>query len=340
MIFTNHLLLLPGKIDFNDMINKSTEIVKLGFLPNNYKYIIIDEYQDISVSRFKLIKEIQNKTNAKVICVGDDWQSIYRFSGSDINLFSNFEKYFGPSKFLKIEKTYRNSQELIDIASNFVTQNPNQLTKDLKSDKHTINPIKAYSYTENIAEAVENSIKDILLEFDETKEILLLGRTRYDVFKILENNDIFETNEDCSIITYKKLPNLKISFLTVHKSKGLEADNVILLNMENSLLGFPNRISSDPVLSLVLNDSEEYEYAEERRLFYVAITRTKNRTYLVAPKEHYSPFLEELILNNSVEKMEDEKKINIENKTSCLKCKKGHLIIRTNSATNTEFLRM
>lgn len=327
-----------GKIDFNDMINKSTNIIKLGFIPENYKYIIIDEYQDISVSRFKLIKALQNQTNAKVICVGDDWQSIYRFSGSDIDLFSNFEKYFGPSRFLKIEKTYRNSQELIDIASSFVTQNPSQLTKDLKSDKHIENPIKVVKYSENISDAVENAIKDILIEFGENSEILLLGRTRYDVSTILENNDKFEANEDCSVITYKPLPHLKISFLTVHKSKGLEADNVILLNMENSLLGFPNRISSDPVLSLVLANKEEYPYAEERRLFYVAITRTKNRTYLIAPEKHYSCFLEELVSTGSVPKPIQNEKINIENNPKCLKCGKGVLTIRTNTATNQEFL--
>ncbi len=335
--FYESSLASAGKIDFNDMINKSTEIIKLGFIPENYKYIIIDEYQDISVSRFKLIKAIQNQLNSKVICVGDDWQSIYRFSGSDIDLFSNFEKYFGPSKFLKIEKTYRNSQELIDIASTFVTQNPNQLKKDLKSDKHIQNPLRMISYSQDIPQAVENAIKDILIEFSEASDILLLGRTKYDIYKILENNDIFEFNEEISQVTYKKLPNLKISFLTVHKSKGLEADNVILLNMENSLLGFPNRISSDPVLSLVLANKEEYLYAEERRLFYVAITRTKNRTYLIAPETHYSSFLEELISNKSVEKSH-ENKFNIENAPKCLKCKKGHLVIRKNSSDNREFL--
>jgi len=300
--FYQTTLFASNKIDFNDMINKSTEIVNLGYIPENYKYIIIDEYQDISVSRFKLIKALQNKTNAKIICVGDDWQSIYRFSGSDIDLFSNFEKYFGPSQFLKIEKTYRNSQELIDIASNFVTQNPNQIIKNLKSDKHIKNPLKLFTYKENISTAVENAIKDILLEFSEDKNILLLGRTKYDIFKILSNNDLFIFNNNNSQIVYKKRPNLKISFLTVHKSKGLEADNVILLNMEKNLLGFPNLISSDPVLSLVLSNHEDYEYAEERRLFYVAITRTKNRTYLIAPEKHYSPFLDELINNKSIEK--------------------------------------
>lgn len=327
-----------GQIDFNDMINKSTEIVKLGFIPEKYKYIIIDEYQDISVSRFKLIKELQNQTKAKVICVGDDWQSIYRFSGSDIDLFSNFEKYFGPSKFLKIEKTYRNSQELIDIASKFVTQNPNQLIKNLKSDKHIENPLKFFSYTQSFAQAVENSIKDIVTDFGNAADILLLGRTKFDICELLKDSDKFEVSDDFSKIIYKQIPTLKISFLTVHRSKGLEADNVILLNMQNALLGFPNKISNDPILSLVLNDCEEYPYAEERRLFYVAITRTKNRTYLIAPENHYSTFLEELISTNSVQKNLNNEILSIKNKVKCLKCQKGHLEIRKNNDTNIEFL--
>lgn len=186
-------------------------------------------------------------------------------------------------------------------------------------------------------EAVENTIKDIILEFGENSEILLLGRTRYDI-TVLENSDNFEFSENNTKIKYLPFPNLTLSFLTVHRSKGLEADNVILLNMQNALLGFPNRISSDPILSLVLANKEEYLYAEERRLFYVAITRTKNRTYLVAPEIHYSQFLEELISSGSVQKTVDENKVDIENLPKCLKCEKGNLVLKTNHKNNQEFL--
>ena len=110
------------------------------------------------------------------------------------------------------------------------------------------------------------------------------------------------------------------------------------MNMQNNLLGFPNRISSDPILSLVLANKEEYLYAEERRLFYVAITRTKNRTYLIAPETHYSQFLEELISNGFVQKFTNSTKLNIDNAPKCLKCNNGHLTLRTNTATNTHFL--
>ena len=211
-----------------------------------------------------------------------------------------------------------------------------QLKKELKSDKHIQHPIKVFTYCEDIIEAVEKCIQDIILEFGENVEVLLLGRTRYDLHD-LEISDKFEVQDDLNI-EYKQIPNLKISFLTIHKSKGLEADNVIVLNMQNNMLGFPNRISSDPILSFVLANKEEYLYAEERRLFYVAITRTKNRTYLVSPQIHYSCFLEELIAANHVYNPESEKKEETKNLQKCLKCKKGTLILRKNNLTNEEFL--
>lgn len=109
-----------GAIDFADMINLSTEKVSDGFQVHPYQYIIIDEYQDISFARYKLVKAILDQTKAKLLCVGDDWQSIYRFAGSDITLFTHFQEYFGASAILRLEQTYRNAQQLIDEAGRFV----------------------------------------------------------------------------------------------------------------------------------------------------------------------------------------------------------------------------
>ena len=135
-----------NKIDFNDMINKATTILSSGGVKFPYKYIIIDEFQDISMSRFQLVKTIKLLTKSKVMGVGDDWQSIFRFAGSDINLFTDFEQHFGFSKTMKIEKTYRNSQELINIAGKFIMQNPKQINKDLTSNKTKTSPIRVYGY--------------------------------------------------------------------------------------------------------------------------------------------------------------------------------------------------
>lgn len=330
-----------NQIDFNDMINLATDIVANGKADLNYKYIIIDEYQDISVSRFKLIKEIKNKTNAKVMCVGDDWQSIYRFAGSDIDLFTKFESYMGYYELLKIEKTYRNSQELINIAGKFVMKNQKQLKKDLKSGKHHSNPLRILGYEKDICTAVKNAISEIVYGFGEDAEITILGRNNFDI-DVLEKNSNGEfkliKSKGQVLVKYSKYPNLKMNFLTAHRSKGLEADNVIVVNLENKLLGFPNKISDDPILSLVLTDLDGFAFAEERRLFYVAMTRTKNTTYLVVPDKKQSVFVEELINQFRIKYEFSTQEQTINGNPNCPKCQKGHLVIRENATDKKKFL--
>ena len=158
------------------MIVNATKIVKNKGIWN-IKYIIIDEYQDTSFIRYLLIKEIKNKTKSKIICVGDDYQSIYRFNGCSLNMFINFKKYFKHSKILKISNTYRNSQELIDIAGYFIQKNKKQIYKRLKSNKHINKPIKIM-YGNNLNKLI-NKVKE--------KRILILGRNNFDIDKYSYN---------------------------------------------------------------------------------------------------------------------------------------------------------
>lgn len=345
-------LQLSERIDFNDMINIATEVVKEGKGDFSYKYIIIDEYQDISLSRFNLIREIKNRTCAKLVCVGDDWQSIYRFAGSDIDLFTNFGQAIGYYELLKIEKTYRNSQELINIAGKLVMKNQKQLKKDLKSDKHHSNPIRVIGYNGAIIPAIKKAIDEIVYNFGEDAEITILGRNNFDIdifAKNEEEDDVKDEIDDykdfeLKITKGKKIlkcieyPELKIDYLTVHKSKGLEADNVIIINLENKLVGFPNKISDDPILSLVLTDLDSYAFAEERRLFYVALTRTKNTTYLLAPDEKKSVFVEELINDFGIKYETLLGQQTVTDNPNCPKCQKGHLVLRTSEPTKSRFL--
>ena len=182
-------LLESNSYDFNDLINTATEIVERlpsGALP--YRYIIVDEYQDSSVSRMRLLKAAIVNTGAHLFCVGDDWQSIYRFAGSDLSLFTNFGEYFGAYAELKIANTYRNSQELIDIMGSFVMQNPSQVRKNLKSAKHQPHPIVPVGYETEKADfgnAMRKVIEVIAKKVDGgDAKVLLLGRTRYDMRKV------------------------------------------------------------------------------------------------------------------------------------------------------------
>ena len=314
-----------NSIDFSDMINIAAEKVESGCEIIPYKYVIVDEYQDVSKSRFNFLKAIVDKTNAKLFCVGDDWQAIYRFAGSDISLFTDFEKYFGYTKILKIEKTYRNSQNLIDEASRFVLQNPLQLKKQLRSDKKLDYPLVFWGYDEEPYKALEQSINKIISEFGINSSILILGRTNHDK-DILKKSGLFRfsMNNRKEVIDYIKAPEVQIDFLSVHKSKGLEADNVILLNFKNDKLGFPNQIADDDVLNLVLTNAEKYKFAEERRLFYVAITRTKNRTFVLTDNKNPSPFFKEFKESDSV-CFVNIKKMETEKQTLCPLCKTGTL---------------
>ena len=329
-------------IDFQDMINNSAKVlkeVKDMKQKLSFKYIIVDEYQDISKQRFDLVKALSEVCDAKIMAVGDDWQSIYAFSGSDITLFTEFKKKMGYAKVIKIENTYRNAQELIDIAGNFIQKNSEQIKKTLKSNKKIKYPIIIYTYDSskklkeasnneganyNLAKTVENILTDIIninkKEGKNYSNILLLGRYAFDSYN-LERTGLFEIQNHTRVISIK-YPYLDITFMTVHSSKGLGYDNVIILNGKNETYGFPTKIEDDPVLNFVIKQHNVIEYAEERRLFYVALTRTKNRIFIAAPKFNPSEFLLEIkndYSNVTLKGLWEENAINIAKKT-CPKC--------------------
>ena len=326
-----------NQIDFNDMINLATDHIKQNKPHYSYQHIIIDEYQDISYSRFNLIQEIRALSGARLICVGDDWQSIYRFAGSDISLFSNFEKYVGKYEQLFIEQTYRNSQALIDITSKYIQKNTKQIPKNPKSKKEALeNPIQFVYYSENNAETVFiNEIEKLITKVGK-QPILVLGRHSFDIneFIKLTPNSRIMYNERNDKIEIEGIKDIDIKYITVHKSKGLEAENVLVLNLKNHLLGFPNKMTDDPMLSLLLSDDEAYRFAEERRLFYVALTRTKNEVVLLIPRD-VSLFAEELVADNDFMLSANNEKLS---KTNCPYCQTGHLVIRQNTIRNNQFL--
>lgn len=302
-------------IDFEDMINDSARILREAEAQNlklDFKYIIVDEYQDISRQRFDLTRELSQLCDAKIIAVGDDWLSIYAYAGSDITLFTHFKDTFGYGSELRITKTYRNAQEIIDIAGGFIQKNTEQIQKALISPKHITNPVIIQTYTENVdrkqyegrggkffllGKTVEKIMKEILSENPESS-ILLLGRYGFDGFNLTKSAD-FEYWEKTGNVTSKTFADIEMEFMTVHRAKGLGYDNVIIINAVDSVYGFPSKIQDDPVLHYVVKTDHSIEYAEERRLFYVALTRTKNRVYIVTPQQRPSEFVRELVRDYS-----------------------------------------
>lgn len=323
-------------VDFEDMINDSARILNQQLISGktlDFKYIIVDEYQDISRQRFDLTKALSKICDAKIIAVGDDWQSIYAYAGSDITLFTKFQEAFGYGQELKITKTYRNAQEVIDIAGGFIQKNDAQLKKALVSPKHIQDPVVIETYTEEvdrkqtqgkggkyymIGKMVEEIISKILSE-NPKSSILLLGRYGFDAYNLSKSAD-FIYDEKSGGVQSKKFPSVRLEFMTVHRAKGLGFDNVIIINARNELYGFPSQIEEDPVLKFVVKDDYSIEYAEERRLFYVALTRTKNRVYIVAPEQHPSKFVTELISDFSNVKVNGQIKEAEDNSADMKRC--------------------
>lgn len=344
----NETLSEGDEIDFNDMINHAADLIAENGLDQKYDYIIIDEYQDISVARFELIKQIRDLSEAKLVCVGDDWQSIYRFAGSDVSLFSDFENFVGESERLLIERTYRNSQQLIDITAEFIQKNPRQIKKRPKSSKQIERPVEFIKFKPREAfHELLRQIRSIVNEYGADKKILILGRHSFDLDNIIFELDSYGKiikgnlrhgingyNETDGSLSIRGLEGVDIKFITVHKSKGLESDNVIILNVKNDLYGFPNKLTDDPMLSLLLSAEEEFRFAEERRLFYVALTRTKNKVYLLVP-ENESLFVGE-ILENAGYLIQDHR--GERGLVNCLWCKTGKLVVRKNGKTGRDFL--
>ena len=268
-------LLSENKIDFDDMIIKASELVKRNGIKNKYKYIIIDEYQDISKIRFELINNIKKYLNCNLICVGDDYQAIYGFSGSNVALFLDFFKYFPKANRIDIKNTYRNSYELINTSLKFIKKNPLQLRKSVHATFLYKNPIILVYYDDYLK--TYNDLFNYLYLEDE-KKVLVLARYNKDL-------DEVRKIEHCGINT---------RYLTVHMAKGLEEEVVVLIKFSNDYLGFPSKISDNNLLSIIKNNNEDIPYAEERRLFYVALTRCKKRIFILVPRNNPSIFLKEI----------------------------------------------
>lgn len=290
------MLCSRNEIDFNDMINLASEYVQLGQFTHSYNYVIVDEYQDISQARYRLLDAMRQKKDYRLFCVGDDWQSIYRFSGSDIGFILNFEKYWGASEVSRIETTYRFPQSLISVSSSFIMKNPEQKQKQLRSATadHGFSMEKIVGYTDTYA--IE-FLAERLRELPKGSSVLFLGRYRFDI-KILDGQRHFSYQYNAALgrteVSFARRTDLQISFMTVHGSKGLQADYVFLLNTKAYGMGFPSQIADAPILQLLLDNCDHYPFAEERRLFYVAITRAKKKVWLVTLKGNESVFVKKI----------------------------------------------
>jgi DNA helicase IV len=276
-------------IDFDDMIIRASLAVKNDkFLPK-WTHILVDEFQDISGSRMQFLDQLVQKGNDPVLtAVGDDWQSIYRFSGGKLELTTQFENRVGSASITKLLKTFRYNNSIAQTAGRFVMQNPEQYKK--KVTTHTqVDAPQVYlldsmvDKQENLALRTVQIIQEILSD-DPDASIAVLSRYRY----LLA--DAKSEVSKC----YKK----NIKYWTFHGSKGLEAEYCVLIGFFQGKTGFPNENKEDAIVEALLPSLDTFPHSEERRLLYVGITRAKKKSYLIADPRATSEFIVELLSPN------------------------------------------
>jgi len=293
-VFTRYqnYLTSTSYIDFNDMIRLAAESFDDGFELKDIKYVLIDEFQDISIGRAEFIKSLLRSTNrAKLLAVGDDWQSIYRFSGSDISVMTSFEKHFGRHEVRMLSETFRFDQMVEAVASRFILRNEAQIKKKV------------------IAKVRDNS-KSVILWHPQKESGSQLGAIVQNIpvattgktsILILARYNFYRDQLGISEVKAQR-PDLELTFSTIHAAKGAEADYAILVGLRNGRYSFPSEIADDPLLELVLSDREHFAHAEERRLLYVGLTRTKRAVYVIGDPNAESTFFNELCKDPDVDK--------------------------------------
>lgn len=290
------MLAAESSIDFSDMINLATDHVTAGEYHHHFKHIIIDEYQDISKAQYNLLQAMRKDAFFSLFCVGDDWQSIYRFAGSDIGYILNFAQYWGDAETSKIETTYRFSQRLIDISSRFIMENPNQLKKSIHASKDTERYVlgEIQGYTDKWAiQFMASKLEDL----PRNSTVYFIGRYQFDADLLKEDGHFRVSYSNVTKVLDVVLPSrpdLKMAFYTAHRSKGLQADFVFIINNRANHMGFPSKVQNPPLVDLLLEQADNYPDAEERRLFYVAMTRARKRVYLVTTEKNLSCFAQDL----------------------------------------------
>ena len=275
-----------GQIDFHDMINKATDHIRAGRYCSPYGYILVDEFQDISPSRASLLKALLERTpGAQLFAVGDDWQAIFRLAGADIAIMREFKERFGDSERVDLATTFRCCDRIAAVATDFILKNPSQIPKKVQSVHQAKGPSVHIGLPSERRSLVREALNEIAAdagEYDGTSSVLFLGRYWH-----AEPRNLSDLKH--------QFAGLRLSYKTVHGSKGLEADYVVVLGLCAGRHGFPTEIADDPLLNLVLSASEEHPNAEERRLFYVALTRARRRVFLLADGGLPSPFVMELL---------------------------------------------
>ena len=339
-----------GEMDFSDMIARATQALEARSFQHHYDYVLVDEFQDLSGGRGRLLRALlASRPNMRLFAVGDDWQSIYRFNGSELRFFTRFDQQFKPAKMLPLDKSYRFNNRIHELSAAFVTCNPVQLKKEIRTHIQVDHPAvqlldiqemmqhtsPQVSRRERRAQSYALQVRRALTLCNKRQErlmrgglapVMLIGRYRKENMSIMNAIDLVELNREFSL--------LDIRYQTAHSSKGLEADYVIILGLEDG--NFPSARENDELIDMLLPERESYPFAEERRLFYVAMTRARHYIFMVFDNNNASGFAIEVAkMGNKLIAKKDELTLG---RWHCPSCESGWLQARTNNYNKTFFV--
>ncbi|MES2748350.1 MAG: ATP-dependent helicase, partial [Bacteroidota bacterium] len=272
-------------LDFNDLISRSASLFQnhediANKYKSKYQYILVDEFQDVNNLQVELIKHLLTD-QTQLFCVGDDWQSIYGFRGSNVDYIVDFENYFPNSKVVKLNQNYRSTQNIVGASNEVIKHNKFKVEKEIHSSKKSEHKIVVYS---------GNNEKDnIQFCVEKVKELLADGLTNEDILFLYRRNKMYTP-----FFFRFKDENIKVQGKTIHASKGLEAKAVFILGLTEGSGGFPDIWLEDRIFQVIKTANHDLLLEEERRLFYVAITRAKDKLFLLTEKGKESSFLKEI----------------------------------------------
>ena len=304
--------------DYAELIHGAADVISNSEYEFGFTHVLVDEFQDISSDRNRLIDSMKvANPKLEVTCVGDDWQSIYRFSGSDVSIMREASKPKMIRKRVDLTATYRLPQVISDISRNFILKNPLQLEKNVYSKSDLDVPGKVVTHwdmeqkenDQNLALVIERIGED---SKDPSKSLRVLARyvNNLPPKKYVEN--LWEGPVDIS---------------SIHAAKGLEADYVVVMDMVQDFRGFPSTIEDDPVMRLVMPGKDLHQHGEERRLFYVALTRARRETHLISPVSAPSLFTLEMLKDGLGVHVGLDNSKNRE----CPSCKSGRVLVSNNA---------
>lgn len=309
----NEALADKNYVDFEDMLVQAADHLEQGNIDLGYDLVLADEFQDASRARTRMTQGLVSRPHRHLLAVGDDWQSINRFAGADIAAMTEFGPIFGDSSRLGLTRTFRFPQKLADVSSKFVMENPRQIRKEVRSSVdggQSLAEVIEVVYEEPGPDVVAKALKKLGERDTAERSVFVLGRYRFDE----------------ELVPFACPPNLKVKFSTVHGSKGLEADYIVLPNMGVGTYGFPSGVEDDPVLDLAMTDSDPFAHAEERRLFYVALTRARRGVVIITRLTSPSPFVVELA--------REWPELRASSMVICAICEEGSMVLRVSKAGN------